>query len=356
MKPFGPWWFGVIGAGVCALGAAGFAWWSLASPRVWAGSTEPPAAGPATEVAGGGVTEYLVFGAPEKLALLDGSMRESSGLAASRTKPGWLWTHGDSGVGPWLMRFDPWHGRPERWTVRGVSHADWEDMASFVLNDRPYLLVADVGDNTRNRDSVALHVLPEPIDVSTPPGSDLASRAPGPAPVLTPALTLYVTYEDGPRDCEAVAVDPASRTVWLVSKEINGRGQMFGRSGLYAVRLPEPADWGTVGIEAVGSAEQPLVLERLATLDTVMPTAMDLTPDGRTMLVGTYGEGLLFERDRSADPDWVYAIAAGPRRVSLPPRRQGEGLCFAVNGDAVFLSSEHPEQPVWRLAVRRGGQ
>ncbi len=288
------------------------------------------------------------FGDAEKLAPLDASIRESSGLAASRTRPGWLWTHEDSGGGPWLMRFDPTQGQAEKWSVRNAINQDWEDMASFLLDDRPYLLVADTGDNQRKRSAVALYIMPEPMDVR---GAEGKERPAGPVPLVEVTLTLHVTYADGPRDCEAVAVDPNTRTVWLVSKEIDAGGRMYGRSGLYAVTLPPSEQWAHADEEAIGSPEKPLVLERIATLDTVMPTAMDLTQDGASLLIGTYGDGLLFVRDPAADPNWIHAVAVGPQKVSLPPRRQGEALCFSLDGDALYLTSENSEQPVWRIPV-----
>ncbi|MEM1026599.1 MAG: hypothetical protein AAGJ38_00785 [Planctomycetota bacterium] len=332
--------FGVV----TVAAAAGLAWWL-------GDSTVGPVTPQAAFAQAPSETAHAVptFGEAEKLAKLDGSMRESSGLAASHTRPGWLWTHGDSGGGPWLMRFDPWHGNPEKWTIRGASFRDWEDMASFTLVGEPYLLVADTGDNQRERSAVALHILPEPSEASAP---SQEGETLGPVPVIEPVLTLQVTYEDGPRDCEAVAVDPAAGVVWLLSKEINAKGQMYGRSGLYAVALPSVEQWPDAELERIGTAAEPLVLERVATLDTVMPTAMDLTADGRAMLVGTYGDGLLFVREPAADPDWVQAIAGGPTRVSLPPRRQGEGLCFDLDASAVFLSSEKSEQPIWRIPMQ----
>ncbi|MEM7577527.1 MAG: hypothetical protein AAF328_08635 [Planctomycetota bacterium] len=332
--------FGVLTVAAALL----LAWW-LGDTSV--GTVTPQAA--FAQAASEPADAVPTFGEAEKLAKLDGSMRESSGLAASHTRPGWLWTHGDSGGGPWLMRFDPWHGNHEKWTVRGTSFRDWEDIASFTFGGRPYLLIADTGDNKRERAAVALHLLPEPTEAAA---STEQNEAAGPVPVIESVLTLHVTYEDGPRDCEAVAVDSAAGVVWLLSKEINAQGQMFGRSGLYAVAWPSVERWSEAKPEDVGTPAEPMVLERVATLDTVMPTAMDLTSDGRAMLVGTYGDGLLFVRDPAADPEWVGTIAAGPTRVPLPPRRQGEGLCFDLDASAVFLSSEKAEQPIWRIPMQ----
>jgi hypothetical protein len=339
----------IVTFALAAFVLAGAAWWHGGVPSL--AFAEPVSPGSRTHTLADArhAREGAAFFAPaEKLADLDDDITESSGVAASRTRPGWLWTHNDSGGGPWLYCLDPVTGVTERWSVRGAGHRDWEDMASFVLDDRPYLLVADTGDNHHRHPWVTLHVLPEP---AAPGPGEPAVRAASPAPLLHTAVTLHLTYADGPRDCEAVAVDPSTRTVWLLSKEITHGGRMTGRSGLYRMTLPEPAAWAEADAETIGSAERPRVLERVATLDTVMPTAMDLSPDGRHLFIATYGGGLLFERIPQRDPDWRQAVAAGPEVVTLPPRRQGEAACFAADASAVYLTSEKKGQPIWRLPV-----
>ena len=47
------------------------------------------------------------YGPPEQIATIkDQSVKESSGLVASRTRRGAYWTHNDSGDGPFIYAFD----------------------------------------------------------------------------------------------------------------------------------------------------------------------------------------------------------------------------------------------------------
>ncbi len=309
--------------------ALALAWWTV--PR----SSQAEAATPPSGAGGSGSAEGFRLGPPQKLADLDARVRESSGLAASRTRPGWLWTHGDGGGGPFLTRFDPVQGESETFRVAFVHNRDWEDLASFKRAGRSWLLVADTGDNHRTRPHVTLHLVPEP-NSDPPRGKSL--------PV---AASLRFTYADGPRDCEAVAVEPGGAAVWLASKEIDATGRVHGKAGVY--RLPLRWSEQDKTEPLADDTDTPRVVERLATLDTVMPTGMDLHPDGQTMLLVTYMEGLAFTR--VADQPWDAALAAAPTRLALPPRRQGEAVCFSADGDAVFLTSEKPGEPVWRLSV-----
>ena len=110
--------------------------------------------------------------------------------------------------------------------VRGAKARDWEDMASAVLEDKPCLLLADVGDNRERRIGYTLYLVAEPELGLSPPD------APGTARVLQ---TVHFRYEDGPRDCESVALDPTTKTVLLVTK------QLAPTCTVFALAWPIPA-------------------------------------------------------------------------------------------------------------------
>lgn len=253
--------------------------------------------------------------------------RESSGLAASQRAPGLLWTHADSGGDPVLHALD--HTGRARGAVRltGVANRDWEDLASFVQDGRPWLCVGDVGDNAGARPHVWLHFLPEPEPAALNPAAELA---------VAPAYSLQVIYEDGPRDCEAVAVDGREGAVYLLSKR-----EAVPR--LYRVPLAPAA--GPVVARFVGEVPhlpQPNAAQRTLKIPTGLyrgsPCALDFAPDGSAALVLTYGDVLLFPR--AAGETWAAALARPPRR--LPPHRliQAEAACFTADGRTVFVSSE----------------
>ena len=93
-----------------------------------------------------------------------------------------------------------------RFRVKGAKNIDWEDLASFDLGGRHYLMVADTGDNGGLRRTLQLHAFEEPARL----------RDGG---TLEPAWSIAFRWPDGPRDCEAVAVDAAAGRVLLVSKK-----------------------------------------------------------------------------------------------------------------------------------------
>ena len=88
--------------------------------------------------------------------------------------------------------------------LKKSDNRDWEDLASFVLDGTPYLLVADIGDNDARHKKSTLYVVEEP---------DVEKSAK--AKVAWP---IEFRYPDGPRDAEAVAVDMENRRALILSK------------------------------------------------------------------------------------------------------------------------------------------
>jgi hypothetical protein len=249
----------------------------------------------------------------------DRRFTESSGLAVSRRDPDLFWTHNDSGGEPEVYAFD--RSGAVRGVVRlsGARAVDWEDMASFQRKKKPYLLVADVGDNDFRRGTYQLYVLPEP-------------KLRGAEPVdQALALTLEFRYPDGPRNCEAVAVDGDAGTIYLATKDTRAK-----RSEVFSLALPKRTPKGPV--EATPIAELPLRLV----------TAMDLSPDGRRAVVITYSTAYFYERGE--EEDWGAAFGRGhlgQRR--LPRRKQGESVTYGAEGRSLYLTSEYLPMPLFEL-------
>lgn len=264
----------------------------------------------------------LAYGEPRRLALAScPDLDESSGVAASRTCPGALWTHNDSGDRPRLFLLDREGQERARVTLAGAEAVDWEDMCSFEREGRPWLLVADVGDNGAVRPSVALYLLPEP---------DPARLRGEPVP----AHRIEVRYPDGPRDCEGVAVDPVEAAVYLVTKERD----LLRAPRVYRLPLagfPRPRG-GTLEPVAELRGLPPLV------------TALDISPDGRRAVVLGYGDA--HEYVRQGEAGWAAAFACAPRRVKMPRRAQGESICYDLAGRALLLTSEGSPMPLWEVA------
>jgi hypothetical protein len=267
-----------------------------------------------------------VLSVPEKVGKLDlPQVPESSGLTRSFANPGRLWTHNDSGDGPELYLFDPAGTLYATATLQGATNTDWEDITSFADGDHPKLLVADTGDNLRRRDSVTLWITDDPVADAHPTQDTIG---------LPVVRRITITYADGPRDCEAVAVDPASRQVVFISKELDQTGKTHGPSGVYLADLDGPDSQ---------------TLNRVADLPLTLATAMDVTADGRRAILATYGNGYLWER-RDGEC-WSQAFTREPATVTLPPRGLGESIAWSADGKSVYLTSEGIGKPVWWVPV-----
>ena len=243
---------------------------------------------------------------------------EASGLAESRRHPGRFYTHDDSG-GPASIFVLAGDGSIRAiLPVAGVTNRDWEDIATGPGPGRSAIYVGEIGDNGAVHDSVSVHRVPEPDLDGVPGGATLAAVEPE---------TAEFTYPDGPRDAEALIVDPSTGDLYLITKRED-------RARVY--RAADP-DFGS------GTVSQ---LEFMGELDYSGVVAADSCPDGETVLVKTYfgvlahvsGEGVgaaLREsgQDRLYLPDFSFpqdeAIATDPWCSGYAVLPEGRGAPLA---------------------------
>jgi hypothetical protein len=259
----------------------------------------------------------------------DAALPELSGLAASRREPGRYWAINDSGNEAALVALDAALRVTAVVGVRGAVNVDWEDLASFEQDGRPWILIADTGDNFAIRSEASLVLVPEP-------GSGDAS--------VPPARTLRFQYEDGPRDCEAMAVDVPGRRVLLADK---GRQPV----GLYAVSLDAPdGTLQTTRRIASFPALVPTAPPRVQTLGGAMgrgtATAMDVSADGLRLVVLTYLSATLFER--APGQSWAEALVRPRRSERLPREPMFEALALDPEGRSALVGSEGMPARVYR--------
>ena len=94
--------------------------------------------------------------------LEDKNIREASGLARSQRQGNVLWVINDNGAEEWVHAISPRGQRLGEFDLKKSKNRDWEDLASFKLDETPYLLVADIGDNDAKRRTRTLYVVEEP--------------------------------------------------------------------------------------------------------------------------------------------------------------------------------------------------
>jgi hypothetical protein len=258
-------------------------------------------------------------------------VNESSGLAISRRDPRMLWSQNDSGGQPVLYAVEPNGARRGELRISGVPNRDWEDLASFELDGRAWLLVAETGDNASNRADCALYVVGEP---------ELTELSPLHETTSTVAWKIPVRYLDGPRDCEAVAVDAHAGIVYLLAKRTSPHG-------LYSLPLRPPADGVTPAAMPVAKIParffpQPSTTQRMLPMPSgryrAQPTAMDFASDGSAAVILSYGDVLVFPREKNES--WKTALTREP--VVLAPHGlvQAEGVAFGADSRTIYVSSE----------------
>lgn len=228
----------------------------------------------------------------------DERVLESSGLAVSRTHDGLAYTVNDSGDDARVFVVSTDDGSVVGQT--GLAGARADDFEALATAPGGRLVVADIGDNGADRDSVELYVLPEP-------GRGVREVRP---------RTVTLTYPGGARDAEAVVV--SGQTVFVVSKEALG--------GVYAAPV-------------LRSGRDRFRLRRVASAPTLVTDATRL-PDGDVVL-RDYGRGYVVTL-----PQWRVH-----RSFRLPRTRQGETIAALPTGRRVYVGSEGSHSPVYLVAV-----
>ncbi|HEX5756062.1 MAG TPA: hypothetical protein VFY12_06895 [Arenimonas sp.] len=274
---------------------------------------------------------------PEMVGVLaERAISEVSGLTASRRHPGVYWAHNDSGHPAELHAIDA-EGKRLATLRIPVKAIDWEDIASFEWQGRPYLLLADVGDNGGIRAELQLIAIAEPEQLVD--GME-----------LQPAWIQRFRWPDGPRDCEAVAVDSRRGEVLLISKK-RVPPELF-RLPLGPTDEPQAAELlgNLLGIDQPSDTD----LEKNPVYGRYRSqiTAADLSPNGRVLAVLNYS-GLQFYV-RPAGADWRDLLPTlEPSRIALPWLPQAEALAFEADSSGLLVASEQTPSPILRYRVLR---
>lgn len=260
----------------------------------------------------------------EQLPLLEESapVRESSGIAASRLRPGVFFTHDDAGGDPELFAFRLDGAYLGKTDVEGADFRDWEGISSGPCPGSVVasacLFIGDVGDNGLARESVAIYVMPEPAEEG---GAVTATR-------------WDAVYPDGAKDAESFAVHPKTGVPWIVTKRSDGLSEVFA--------LDAPSDDG-----------EPALLRKVADLTLTgdsngarLATGADWDPDGDRFIVRTYETSWEWRVD-PCSPD--NPLAASPKSWTLSGA-VGEAIAYDPASGDILLSSEGVPMPLQRRA------
>lgn len=300
-------------------------------------SLQPLAAGVALALAHAPATAPA--NARLEAVVLDAEVAEISGMANGSGDV--LWVVNDSGNGARVFALGHDGRVRSAYDVEGVANVDWEDVADFTHAGKRHLAIADTGDNGGLRTTLELVVIAEPeVREHFYQGS------------VTPAWTVRFRWPDGPRDCEAVAIDPVTGDALLFSKK-RVPAQLFRVS----VAPPKPGEGVRVAepIAVAAGIPQPDAAELAAHPQSGryrgQITALDVSRDGRALAVLTYRDVYLYRRGEGES--WRDALLRQPRALGMPPIVQAEAAALTPDGRAVRITSENLPAPLFRVDLPR---
>jgi hypothetical protein len=238
------------------------------------------------------------FKAEPASVLLTPPLLEVSGIADSRENPGFLWVQEDSGNPSRISLVSHGGEVVKHVALAGIINRDWEDL---TLQGN-FLFLAETGDNSAVYLESAIYRFREP------------ARA---VDTIHSISKIRFTYEDGPRDVEAILVDEQQAIYLLTKRE--------AKTSIYVLRAPYSE---TALNRAVKVGE----------LTYTGVVGADLSADGKEILVKTYGAIYYYRR---AGGQSVEAALNGAV-ISLPyvAEPQGEAIGFKEDGSGFFTLSE----------------
>jgi hypothetical protein len=254
--------------------------------------------------------------------IADGSLNELSALQASIDHHGVLWSVEDSGNGPYLWAVNA-HGRLlARFRERGngVTNVDQEALALTHRRGRDVVWVGDIGDNAHNRDGRS-RPLPALYRVSEPSITATSAYRTG---HVTATRYRFRYYDPSgtllpPRNAEALFVDPRSRWLFVIQKDLETLHGNAHRARVFVLRP------GRLRARRVNAARQVASIVG-SSAGTVGPVAADISRDGTWIAVKNYRRGWLWHR--AAGTSVAAVFTTHPSAPCSMPVGRGESIAF----------------------------
>lgn len=262
---------------------------------------------------------------------------EASGITRSGYNNNIFWLINDGGDEPFIYALNKQGRDLGRYYIKGIDNRDWEDISSFTLNNKNYLIIADTGDNDSKHKHSFLYVVSEP---------EISATNPNRPTRLKLSWRIRFQYQGGPRDCESIAVDVENNRILLLSKRTvpammyelplkpNKKSRLLKATPIAKLSsIPQPGTFFLLTNPFFG---------RYAS----QPTAMDISFDGLELAVLTYKFGYIYHRKNKES--WEQALMRAPEVFHLPQLTQAEALSFDIENN-ILVTSEKRHAPLYLL-------
>ncbi len=255
---------------------------------------------------------------------------EASGVVASRNNADVLWTHNDKGGQPRIFAINAegrWLGT---YSLPGASHIDYEDIGIGPGPERDvdFLFVGDIGDKNGNpeRAHVTVYRVPEPAVYQ--------HQVSAPRIAAVRGLTaINLRYPDGPRNAEALFVDPRTGDLFVISKQDT-------TARIYRATRSQLDRGGFVDMSFL----------RAISFDVA--SGADISPNGGEIVIRQENFARLWTRARGQSVGDAFAGAPVVIPVvGSPAEKNGEAIGFDAASAGYFtLSDSLATQPLFHFS------
>ena len=252
------------------------------------------------------------------------TMKETSGLAASRQTPGYLWAHGDENTGSnrKLVAVKPDGTLTMTLTINtpGSERDDWEDICTGVYGGKNYVFIGAIGDNDLAfKDQYYIYYFEEPEITS------------GTKEVT--ASTIIFGYPDNKgHNTETLMYDNIEQLFYVADKVDGGVCHLY--------KLPFKTNYsGVQKLTEVCALGNGSVFN--------LCTGGDITPDGNWMAIKNKEYILLWERQGSES----LSETAQRRPVQIAAyeeEKQGESLAWTDASTFYTTSDQKKDMPIYK--------
>jgi len=252
--------------------------------------------------------DTTLFENQQSLGEVNKILSEASGLVASVTNPGYLWTQNDGGNPAEIYLINEKAEVVMTCKLKNTDNRDWEDI-TIGPGPEPgvsYLYIADIGDNDAVFPNKILYRIKEPT-FATDAEVD-----------ITEIEKLVFTLPDGERDAESILFDPLTNTFYIISKR-----ERWLR--LYEIKFPDEGE--TLEASIAGR----LRLGRIV--------AANISPDGKEILLKDY-ENIYYWKRNDQEPLAELLQNVKPIRINYTPELQGEAIAWKRDGSGFYTLSE----------------
>jgi hypothetical protein len=246
------------------------------------------------------------FESQRPIGLVSGRLHEASGMAASITNPGYIWTHNDSGNSALIYLINDRAEIVMTCKLKNTVNRDWEDITIVPGPEENvnYLYIADIGDNEAVYSYKILYRIKEPTFLNDQIEIEKVDK-------------FIFELPGGARDTEAIMVDPITNYFYVFSKREHS-------VRLYEIRFPFARD--TLHVEEVGKLPFNNVV------------AANISSDGSEVLVKTYRD--IYYWKREANEPIAMVLQREPIKLDYNPEPQGEAITWKLDGSGFYTLSE----------------